>query len=86
MKSTIDPDTINILGSDRQSNPDSDEIPFSEHKKSKWEKFKSKVSEICEILRPIVEIIVPLIRAVSTLISAVASCRNYRRRNTAWAT
>lgn len=62
MTPVIKPDVVNIICGDSGVASESHETPKAESKqrKSKLEKIKLRVREVCEIIKPVIDIIVAL--------------------------
>ena len=86
MFSIIKPEVLDIWCDNSQSIPDNCEIPIPELPKSKWEKLKSKVTEICEAVTPVINTFALIVRTASMAVNAFCrfqACRR-QKRNKSW--
>lgn len=83
MKAVISPESIYALSRPLERTLphrgySGQEIELDEKPKpSRWERFKSKVTEVCGILKPVVETVIPFVRAITGLVNAFC---NYQVR------
>lgn len=84
MKTVIKPESINILCGTPENNDNTDKNLNFENKKtkkSKWNKFKAGVNEVCMVIQPIINIIIPVSQAVSMILRACASYYKYSKKH-----
>lgn len=81
MEPIIKPESINILCGTMQTQSKINESPVSEKKLNQfgWNKFKTIVIEVCEVIKPIVDIIVSFCKSLSTVIGAYGLYCKYSR-------
>ncbi|HBA51127.1 MAG TPA: hypothetical protein DCZ91_25675 [Lachnospiraceae bacterium] len=82
MTPVIRPETINILCNTQGNSSNANSVPFAVPKptQTRWEKFKSRFSEICAAIKPVVEIFTAVVGTVATFLSAYGQCRAYVNR------
>lgn len=82
MNPVIRPETINILCNAQSNSVKNNSAPVDVPKpaQTRWERFKSRLSEICEAIKPVVEIFTAVVGTVATFLNAYGQCRVYRGR------
>ncbi len=82
MNPVIKPSTINILSGMQGKTPSSDYASSAEPKprQTRWSRFKSWVSEVCETLKPVVEIFVSIVSTVALFLNASGRYKAYGNR------
>lgn len=87
MNPVIKPDTINILSGTQGKIPNSGYASSAEPKprQTRWSRFKSWVSEVCETFRPVVEMFVSIVSTVALFLNAGRRYKAYRNRERAFA-
>lgn len=88
MFTIIKPEILDTWCNNPQPTPDTCAVPASEPPKSKWDKFKSWVTEAYEVITPLINTFSNIIRTASMAVNAFCKFQNYRRQkgNVLWVT
>lgn len=84
MKPVINPESIDILcDNGKREISTSHESPILDNKpkQSKWEKIKSRISDVCETLKPVADLILTLAKAASMFFRVSNYFGERRRRS-----
>lgn len=80
MNPVINPSTINILSGTQEtaSNPGYVSYAAPKPPQTRWGRFKTWISDICETIRPVVEIFVSFVNAVAMFMNVCGRYNAYR--------